>query len=331
MGTILVYKTPIRQGGHALERAISYIRNPEKTRPELQVGYGCFPAQAFHAMRSVQNLYGKTEGRQMLHYIMSFEEGSRVAETMAVDIIRQVLQLQPDFQSVGAVHTNTAHLHAHVIQSSVSPIDGRKFCQSLGQLADFKEACNGILRRYGVPAVGEAQEKHFDFPEGHEDEHMDEFELDDVPSSINLNYCQGGSTMSNFIYPSKTPVTPRFQIDHQRSISISALNRIFLQAEGEPSLTSGPATAPDEQKQLVEAITKAVADIENACPGANLSVNMGNELHISGMSKSMLDNVGRAASLPFWIRDAATEQLQEEWPADIYSDIFDNNDNNEEG
>ncbi|HCB94418.1 MAG TPA: hypothetical protein DEP65_01225, partial [Ruminococcus sp.] len=59
--------------GRKLKRAINYITNSKKTRPELIGGIGVDKDNSFERMETVKRFYNKTHGREYKSFVVSFK------------------------------------------------------------------------------------------------------------------------------------------------------------------------------------------------------------------------------------------------------------------
>ena len=75
-----------------------------------------------------KELFGKKNGRQGYHFVISFAPGEVTADE-AYQITREFCEkyLGDSYDHVFAVHTDKKHMHAHIIFNSVNRIDGYKY------------------------------------------------------------------------------------------------------------------------------------------------------------------------------------------------------------
>ncbi len=140
---------------HSLKSIINYILDDEKTTEDLSFGFGVTPKAelAFDEMMSVKKAFNKTDGRQYIHFAVSFKEGE-ISPELTKEISMRISQYYAkDYQVLMAVHTDKPHLHCHFAINSVNINTGRKFKQSKGELRQFKEFCNKIFAEYNVSLI----------------------------------------------------------------------------------------------------------------------------------------------------------------------------------
>ena len=99
--------------------------------------------------------FGKADKRQGYHLIISFEEGE-VTPNTAFEIIGKFVQeyLGERYETIYAVHDNTAHVHGHIIFNSVNYVTGRKFRYEKGDWAKrIQPITNRLCTEYGLSTI----------------------------------------------------------------------------------------------------------------------------------------------------------------------------------
>lgn len=129
-----------------LHRSINYICDPRKTRKDLIGGVGVNASNALQRMEVVKNFYGKPDGREYIHFCVSFS-GKPNAQTV-FEVATEISKYYRAFQVLYAVHLNTPNTHIHFIINTVCVLDGHKFSQSKSDLKDLKDYIDGIVCRY---------------------------------------------------------------------------------------------------------------------------------------------------------------------------------------
>lgn len=144
-----------RTGSH-LKNAIVYILNEEKTKGGLLVDSNCGTdaGEIFRNMIETKKEFGKLEGRQGYHFILSFLPGEGDEETVyriGNEFAEKYLQNRYDY--VSAVHVDKEHLHVHLIFNSVS-YDGYKYHYANGDWERYiQPVTNGLARKYGLSEI----------------------------------------------------------------------------------------------------------------------------------------------------------------------------------
>lgn len=152
-----------------LRRSIEYILKDEKTNDGLYTGaVNCRKNHALKDMLSTKTFYGKTDKRQGYHLIISFKEGECDADT-AFKVVQEFVDayLKDNYEAVYSVHTDTDHMHGHIIWNSVRFTDGYKYRYEKGDWErSIQPLVNRICEKYGLstiePAEKSVDEKEWD-------------------------------------------------------------------------------------------------------------------------------------------------------------------------
>lgn len=142
---------------------IGYVTGEEKTEEKLVSGIECSPSTAKTEMQATKELWGKTGGRTYKHFIISYAPNEQItpleAHKNALDIIKGT-EVFKGFESILATHTDTEHIHTHIIVNSVSFEDGHKLQWSKQDLVDFKNRVDQQCIEQGLTVCEKG--KHFD-------------------------------------------------------------------------------------------------------------------------------------------------------------------------
>lgn len=142
--------------GQHLKHSIDYVLNPEKTEGNRLVGaVNCLPDRAFEQMRRTKRLFNKEDKRQGYHFIISFKEGE-ASPDIAFKITEKFVQeyIGDRFEAVYVVHTNTEHIHSHIVMNSVSFVDGKKYRYEKGDWAKYiQPITNRLCKEYGLSII----------------------------------------------------------------------------------------------------------------------------------------------------------------------------------
>lgn len=154
--------------GHVY-KTLKYILDPDKTE-ELKYtsSINCMTEAdlAFTQMKTVYEQYSQRSydapqsksGKsavKAIHYIISFADSENVAPELAHKIAKALVRKNfgEDAQAVIATHTNTDHVHCHILVNSYS-IAGQRFYENQKTLRIVRENTNGVCRAFGVtPAL----------------------------------------------------------------------------------------------------------------------------------------------------------------------------------
>ena len=170
-----------------LKSVLEYVGDKAKTTSELSGGYCCDSKFPYDDMLVTKQLHRKTDGKQYEHYVVSFNPDDAIDAETAFNVVSDIVRHYNRNQSFWAVHTNTEHLHAHVVMNSVSS-KGNKFRQWKPQLNDFRSYINAICKKYGINPIAKTCGKR----------PVDDVNLLEVTNEEILN-CYGGTQMSTEI------------------------------------------------------------------------------------------------------------------------------------
>ena len=155
----------IDRPGKSIKTAINYAaKDAKKEKDEtLFCGVNCAdnPAIAAYQMQKTKEVYGKTDGRQYKHYVLSFAEGEiskENAKTYAKELATQCFGDR--FEVACGIHINSTggKIHAHFVVNSVSFVDGKKLHFSKTDLENFKNFNDKIAKKYGLKIIDRSRE-----------------------------------------------------------------------------------------------------------------------------------------------------------------------------
>lgn len=155
------------RGTDSLKPSIAYIQNPEKVPEGIYGGHGVSYDTAVDDMKTLQHLFGKTEGRAYIHFILSFSE--ELQEQTVCIIAKEVCMYFEEFQSVWALHENTQHPHIHVIVNAVNAKTGKKFSQSRKELNDFQKFVEQLYLKHGTATSPVPERPNFEEREDYDE------------------------------------------------------------------------------------------------------------------------------------------------------------------
>ena len=144
-------------------KGLNYVMNKEKTERAYITGIDCRPETAEMEMNTVKNCFGKTGGRQYYHFIQSFSPEDKLSFETAHEIGVKFSETFDGYQCVVATHMNTDNIHNHIIMNSVNFRNGKKYHQTIKDLAMIKEVSNNLCQQYHL-AVTEVKAKKNDEP-----------------------------------------------------------------------------------------------------------------------------------------------------------------------
>lgn len=175
-----------------LKNAIEYIMNPEKTNGNIAVNQAIklsqiTPENIYKTMMQTKKMFGKEWGRQGYHFVVSFHEKDNITPFDALKVMDEIQReyLQDDYECVYAVHTNTEHLHGHLIFNSIDRFQGKKYHYKKGDWEkDILPCVNKVCRRWGLRELKLEKEKKPEKVQQHQNK-WDNFFRDELDDMIN--------------------------------------------------------------------------------------------------------------------------------------------------
>ena len=134
MGTVKIGN--IKQRRH-LKNSIEYIFRPDKTKNGAYIfgDSGYTPQMVCDTFYVTKKFFGKEDGRQAYHFVLTFAEEDDINPAMAEEITKELMaKMFPhnEYNWAGAVHIDTDHIHSHIIFNSVNNITGLKYRYNKG-------------------------------------------------------------------------------------------------------------------------------------------------------------------------------------------------------
>lgn len=147
-----------------LKANIYYICNPEKCADGLWIGgnAGTSPEIIYQTMVDNKKFWGKEDGSQGFHYVISFPPEQGITEEPAYEIAEEFARelLGERFYYAFAVHNDQHHMHVHITFDSVSKTDGFKFHSPKGDWEKrIQPITDRICKKYGLPILEFTEEK----------------------------------------------------------------------------------------------------------------------------------------------------------------------------
>lgn len=140
-----------------LARVLFYITDSGKILPKWIFGEGLCSDTAYTDMLVIKGLHRKMDGRQFIHFFLSFDAG--VEAEKALEVCKKATKYYEEkYQILAAVHTNTDNVHCHYVLNTVSIRGGEKYEQKKGDLYSFRRYINKLLREEGLNPIEKAEE-----------------------------------------------------------------------------------------------------------------------------------------------------------------------------
>ncbi|MDE6232291.1 MAG: relaxase/mobilization nuclease domain-containing protein [Lachnospiraceae bacterium] len=143
-----------------LKNAINYILKDKKvafdpaTQQQYAASQGCILNQAYNNMMQTKEQYGKTDGRQGYHFIISFRPREATKEQLWKITHEFVKEYLKGYEAVYAIHDDTDHLHAHIVFNSVNWETGYKYHYKNGDWEkDIQPIVDRLCLENGAPML----------------------------------------------------------------------------------------------------------------------------------------------------------------------------------
>ena len=131
----------------AKELVAAYIMRPDK----VSGGYGIDPCCPAESMKIVSEQFGKQQGVQLRHYVVSFAPYELVDPAIVNAIAQQfAMYIGQMYQVLYAVHEDKPHLHFHLMHNSVSYLDGQRCYGRRSEFYSTQNVLKGILAQHGI-------------------------------------------------------------------------------------------------------------------------------------------------------------------------------------
>ena len=117
-------------------RAINYAEK----RAEEKSGLNCDVDYAKSAFKASREVYGKTDGNQGHVIIQSFKPGEVTSEQCNALGLELAEKIAPDHQVAIYTHSDTDHIHNHIVINAVNLETGKKFNNDKQALRNLRKA-----------------------------------------------------------------------------------------------------------------------------------------------------------------------------------------------
>lgn len=141
-----------------LKNAIDYILDVK--HDGAKTDYGTFVGgnsgtdhrEILNNFLDTKDLFGKRDGRQGYHFVVSFAPGETDKDT-AFSVVKAFCEeyLGDAYDYVFALHTDKGHLHGHIIFNSVNRLDGYKYHYKKGDWERYiQPVTDRVCMEYGL-------------------------------------------------------------------------------------------------------------------------------------------------------------------------------------
>lgn len=147
----------------ALKAVLSYALQEKKIEQDgvlYASSHNCVLPSAYAEMLTTKERFHKTDGRQFYHFVQSFSEDDGLTPWEVNALGLELSQKEfPDFEVVVATHTDTNHLHNHIIVNSVNCKNGKKLHQNTEDLMAHRQANDEICLAHGLEILSPVKRK----------------------------------------------------------------------------------------------------------------------------------------------------------------------------
>ena len=139
---------------NARETVVEYILNPYKARHGY-IGGGYVNMENVESivgsMNKVAQEFGKVNGVQLRHFVISFLPQETRDPYMVYQIGGQItMAICLEYQTVFAVHEDTDNLHIHLMLNSISHQDGHRYAGTRKDYYTLVNCIGKVLRQHGI-------------------------------------------------------------------------------------------------------------------------------------------------------------------------------------
>ena len=130
---------------------VNYILKESKTLGGYTGASGINTENYAEEMKTVSEKFGKSDGVQLRHFVISFKQHEVSEPEVAWQIGNKISKfLGTEFQNVFSVHENTDQLHIHLVMNSVSFVDGHRYYGTRKEFYSMKNYTDKVLDDYGI-------------------------------------------------------------------------------------------------------------------------------------------------------------------------------------
>ncbi|WP_427708415.1 relaxase/mobilization nuclease domain-containing protein [Staphylococcus parequorum] len=127
-------------------RAINYAEK----RAEEKSGLNCDVEYAKSSFKASREVYGKTDGNQGHVIIQSFKPGEVTPEQCNALGLELAEKMVPEHQVAIYTHSDTDHIHNHIVINAVNLETGKKFNNDKQALRDLRKANDEVCLNHGL-------------------------------------------------------------------------------------------------------------------------------------------------------------------------------------
>ena len=136
---------------NATKDVLNYILDPGKSKRNLYGHFQVDPQDPAKSMRDVAAYFGKEKGIQIRHYVITFphyEASEPILIAQFADYVAEYLSI--NYQTVYAVHEDSAYVHIHFVCNAINYRTGERYPGDKKELYSFESFLKRLLRKFGV-------------------------------------------------------------------------------------------------------------------------------------------------------------------------------------
>ncbi|MBQ8171743.1 MAG: relaxase/mobilization nuclease domain-containing protein [Oscillospiraceae bacterium] len=130
-----------------------YISDPEKADMFSVGGYGCPPETWVVCNKALKCQHHAKNKKQFRHFVLGFDDHDKATVQTAVSVGEDVCKYFAGYYAKFAVHTNTPHIHIHIIVGNTSYENGKQLDMLRAALVELKSYCTDVLLKHGCGGV----------------------------------------------------------------------------------------------------------------------------------------------------------------------------------
>ena len=131
----------------------NYITDPAKSELSCIGGYGCPPELWVSCNKALKSQYHAKHKKQFRHFVIGFDDRDKASIATARAVGYEACKHFAGYYAKFAVHTNTNHLHLHIIVGNTSYEDGKQLDMPKAALVELKTYCSDVLMKHGCSGV----------------------------------------------------------------------------------------------------------------------------------------------------------------------------------
>lgn len=141
---------------NSVESTLDYIHKEQISNAMHAENCSPNPSIAAQEFMATRNRFSARPGNEILHIIHSYSPEESKLMTIdlvlenAVDITRKAF---PGHQFHAVVHTDKAHLHAHIVVNTVNDLDGSRIKNKKENLYKFRQISNEVCKSKGLSII----------------------------------------------------------------------------------------------------------------------------------------------------------------------------------